>query len=71
MDPPPNVEWWDAKLVPNESYDDFDIHHGALDELINNIVQHPVPIEPPAEEGKVEIKPLLLTDKVQPLDILL
>ncbi|KAJ3364739.1 hypothetical protein HDU91_002449 [Kappamyces sp. JEL0680] len=63
-EPPPAVEWWDAKLVANESYEDFDSSHGALQELINNIIQHPVPIEPPAEEGvQIAPKPLILTEK--------
>ncbi len=52
-------------MLPNESYEEFDSSHGALQELINTIIQHPVPIEPPAEEGvQVAPKPLLLTDKV-------
>ena len=66
-EPPPFVEWWDAKLLPNESYDEFVVEElvDVLGDLINSIVQHPVPIEPPLEEGVVvPIKPLLLTQMV-------
>lgn len=64
---PPPVEWWDTKLLPNESYDDVVVENlvDMLGEIINSIVQHPVPIEPPLEEGvTVPIKPLLLTKMV-------
>lgn len=66
-EPPPFVEWWDAKLLPNESYDEVVVGElvDVLGDLINSIVQHPVPIEPPLEEGVVvPIKPLLLTQMV-------
>lgn len=49
----------------NESYKDFNPDQGALQELINNIVQHPVPIEPPAEDGViVPQRAVLLTKQV-------
>lgn len=48
----------------NESYDGFDIGHGSLKEIINNLVQHPIPIEPPAEPGAPPAKPIMLTKKV-------
>ncbi|KAI8930067.1 pre-mRNA processing factor 3-domain-containing protein [Entophlyctis helioformis] len=53
---PPAVEWWDAKLLPEESYDKHnpDVPYPQGDQLITNLVQHPVPIAPPAEPGAQE-----------------
>jgi U4/U6 small nuclear ribonucleoprotein PRP3 len=60
-DPPPAIEWWDAKLVPNDTYVGFDINHSSG--LINNLIQHPVPIEPPGEGPVPAPRPLMLTEK--------
>ncbi|KAL2913551.1 U4/U5/U6 small nuclear ribonucleoprotein prp3 [Polyrhizophydium stewartii] len=64
-EPPPPVEWWDAKFVPEESYDSMPatgpFTHG--DELITNLEQHPVPIQPPAEPGAPPPRPIMLTKK--------
>lgn len=53
-DPPPAIEWWDAKLVSD--YDKID--YG----LINNLVQHPVPI---IVQEKIIKRELILTKKEQ------
>ncbi|KAJ3090998.1 hypothetical protein HK102_001997 [Quaeritorhiza haematococci] len=65
-EPPPAVEWWDAQLLPNGTYDDFDEGKVVLDEenmIVTKLVQHPVPILPPAEPGMPAPKPLMLTKK--------
>jgi U4/U6 small nuclear ribonucleoprotein PRP3 len=64
-DPPPSVEWWDSKLIPNDSYDRFDFQHIFAGGLINNLVQHPVPIDPPGEGPSPAPRPLMLTKKEQ------
>jgi U4/U6 small nuclear ribonucleoprotein PRP3 len=62
-DPPPIVEWWDTPFV-TESYDDFDSNRD-FSNLITNLVQHPVPIEPPGEGPPPPPRPLMLTKKEQ------
>ncbi|KAI8894847.1 pre-mRNA processing factor 3-domain-containing protein, partial [Globomyces pollinis-pini] len=64
-DPPPTIEWWDKKLVAQESYENFDSNAGAVKDLINNLVQHPVPIEPPLELNTAPPRALILTKKEQ------
>ncbi|KAJ1549718.1 hypothetical protein HK405_002566, partial [Cladochytrium tenue] len=62
--PPPAVEWWDLPLVgPDGTYDIFDFESEIADEHITNLVQHPVPIQPPAELGPPPPKPLMLTKR--------
>ncbi|KAJ3023575.1 hypothetical protein HKX48_002448 [Thoreauomyces humboldtii] len=65
-EPPPAVEWWDAQLVPN-GYDNFDAEtvFGAEMSVVNTLVQHPIPIQPPAEAADPKLKPLMLTKKEQ------
>jgi U4/U6 small nuclear ribonucleoprotein PRP3 len=68
--PPPDVEWWDASLLPNRRY--TDIETLGIENLsirkdgspINNLVLHPIPIPAPAEKSQVELKPMKLTTKV-------
>ncbi|KAJ3188477.1 hypothetical protein HK101_009152 [Irineochytrium annulatum] len=63
-EPPPNVEWWDAQLVgPDAEYESFDVDSKVATEAITNLIQHPVPIQPPAEPGAPPPKPLMLTAK--------
>jgi U4/U6 small nuclear ribonucleoprotein PRP3 len=68
--PPPEVEWWDAKLLPNETYDDLDTGEAETvivkedpEKGISRYVQHPMKIPAPQDKVKVELKPLLLTTK--------
>ncbi|KAK1322420.1 hypothetical protein QJS10_CPA03g00613 [Acorus calamus] len=63
-DPIPEVEWWDLPLLTSGSYGD-----GTEDKLnmdkINIYVEHPLPIEPPAEPAPPPPQPLKLTKKEQ------
>ncbi|KAJ3416978.1 3',5'-cyclic-nucleotide phosphodiesterase (PDEase) (3':5'-CNP) [Chytridiales sp. JEL 0842] len=65
-EPPPIVEWWDAPLVgQDKTYDDFSLNAPHIEEVVTNLIQHPVPIQPPAELGPPPPKPLMLTKKEQ------
>ncbi|KAI6158269.1 pre-mRNA processing factor 3-domain-containing protein [Pisolithus tinctorius] len=69
-EPPPEVEWWDAALLPNKTYDDLVMGFAALNIRTENspvtiYVQHPIPIPAPADKNKVGLKPLKLTTKEQ------
>ncbi|KAJ7527443.1 hypothetical protein O6H91_16G054600 [Diphasiastrum complanatum] len=62
----PDVEWWDAVLLPSGSYKD--VTEGELKvrmEKLTIYVEHPVPIEPPAEPLPPPPQPLKLTKKEQ------
>ncbi|KAJ3158723.1 hypothetical protein HDU86_002688 [Geranomyces michiganensis] len=63
-EPPPAVEWWDAILVP-DGYDNFDADSVLYTEssLVTHLVQHPVPIQPPAEGAEPKPRPVMLTLK--------
>ncbi|KAJ3169978.1 hypothetical protein HDU88_000620 [Geranomyces variabilis] len=63
-EPPPAVEWWDATLVPN-GYDNFDADSVLYTEtsLVTHLVQHPIPIQPPAEAAEPKPRPVMLTVK--------
>ncbi|KAF8316841.1 PRP3-domain-containing protein [Clavulina sp. PMI_390] len=67
-EPPPEVEWWDASLLPNKTYDDLDLGFDALNirgsgSPITELVQHPIPIPAPWDKNIVALKPLKLTKK--------
>ncbi|CAM6115815.1 unnamed protein product [Calypogeia fissa] len=65
-DPIPDVEWWDAGLLQSGSYDDIaDGKFRVKAEKITIYVEHPVPIEPPAEPTPPAPQPLKLTKKEQ------
>lgn len=62
----PDIEWWDQILLVNGSYEE-DVTDDAINIRPNKItiyVQHPVPIEPPAEALPPPPQPLKLTKKV-------
>lgn len=65
---PPEAEWWDKALLPNDSYRDLErgIEHLNLrgGSVIDHLIQHPIPILPPGDKNKVMPKPLMLTKKV-------
>lgn len=66
LDPVPDVEWWDAHILANGTYDD--IAEGRWEvkpEKINIYVEHPVPLEPPMEAPEPPPQPLKLTKKEQ------
>jgi U4/U6 small nuclear ribonucleoprotein PRP3 len=68
---PPEAEWWDKPLLPNDSYQDLErgIEHLNLrgSSVIDHLIQHPIPILPPGDKNKVAPKPLMLTKKVTPI----
>lgn len=65
-DPPPNIEWWDLPLLKDGSYDS-PLDHGILSEegepVISNLIQHPIPIQPPNSDN-VPPMIVMLTKKV-------
>lgn len=60
VEEPPDVEWWDEALVT--SYDAGD-NPNALKTVVSNLIQHPVPLEPPQERNAPAPKPMYLTSK--------
>lgn len=66
-DPIPDIEWWDVALLHSGNYGD--ITNGTIDEgnlkmeKFNFYVEHPRPIEPPAEPAPPPPQPLKLTKK--------
>ncbi|XP_071702486.1 protein RDM16-like isoform X3 [Rutidosis leptorrhynchoides] len=66
-DPIPDVEWWDVTLLDSGSYGN--ITEGGLaedvlkKEKVTLYVEHPRPIEPPAEPAPPPPQPLKLTQK--------
>ncbi|KAF8675080.1 PRP3 protein [Rhizoctonia solani] len=72
---PPAVEWWDASLLPNKTYDDLNPQSDSKeinlantnirsqDSPITMYVQHPIPVPAPWEKNQTELKPLKLTSK--------
>ena len=57
--PPPDVEWWDKDFVDSS----YDSPKALLDDLITNLIHHPIAIEPPGPQ--VPQKPLPLTKEEQ------
>ncbi|KAK3018516.1 hypothetical protein RJ639_003689 [Escallonia herrerae] len=68
-DPIPEIEWWDVPLLQAGSYGDITDGNIAADKLkiekITIYVEHPRPIEPPAEPAPPPPQPLKLTKKEQ------
>ncbi|KAH9896654.1 PRP3-domain-containing protein [Cubamyces lactineus] len=69
-DAPPAVEWWDAALLPNKTYDDIELGMSKLnirtaDSPITLYIQHPIPIPAPGDKTEQTLKPLKLTKKEQ------
>lgn len=63
-DPIPEIEWWDKVFLPSRNYKDID--EGIVkEEKVTLFVEHPVPIEPPAEPAPPPPQPLKLTKKEQ------
>ncbi|WCJ19453.1 U4/U6 small nuclear ribonucleoprotein Prp3 [Euphorbia peplus] len=64
----PDIEWWDAPLLPGCTYneiDDVNLHDKLKMEKMTFYVEHPQPIEPPAEPAPPPPQPLKLTKKEQ------
>ncbi|KAI3982402.1 hypothetical protein MKX01_041240 [Papaver californicum] len=68
-DPIPEVEWWDVVLLPSGNYGDISGDIITEDKLkiekITIYVEHPLPVEPPAEPAPPPPQPLKLTKKEQ------
>ena len=63
-EPIPEVEWWDAGLLQNKLYELVEEEIGNLrEDKITIYVEHPIPLEPPAEEVQPPPMPLPLTQK--------
>ncbi|XP_071729162.1 protein RDM16-like [Rutidosis leptorrhynchoides] len=58
-DPIPDVEWWDVPLLESGSYGNIVLKKGK----VTLYVEHPHPIEPPAEPAPPPPQPLKLTQK--------
>ncbi|XP_052875814.1 protein RDM16-like isoform X2 [Gossypium arboreum] len=69
-DPIPEIEWWDLPILVSGSYDDI-ADDGVMSkdklkkEKITIYIEHPKPIEPPAEPAPPPPQPLKLTKKEQ------
>lgn len=71
---PPDAEWWDAGLLPNQTYDDLDLGFETLkitttDSPITMYIQHPIPIPAPGDKNTVALKPMMLTKKVGSISV--
>lgn len=67
---PPDVEWWDLNLLPNDSYDDIADNDTASESKLNerkftHYVEHPVQLDPAGEKPPPEPQPLKLTKREQ------
>ncbi|KAG8762244.1 hypothetical protein FRC11_010337 [Ceratobasidium sp. 423] len=72
---PPAIEWWDASLLPNKTYDNMgplseskkpnlaNTNIRSHDSPITMYVQHPIPVPAPWEKNQAALKPLKLTSK--------
>lgn len=65
LEPIPEIEWWDSAILGNpETYDGDETLTGYLNEAkITIYVEHPVPLDPPAEDAPPPPMPLPLTQK--------
>ncbi|KAK9074874.1 hypothetical protein SSX86_003193 [Deinandra increscens subsp. villosa] len=65
-DPIPDVEWWDIPLLVSGTYGNI-IEGGLAEDILKKdkflFVEHPRPIEPPAEPAPPPPQPLKLTQK--------
>ena len=59
----PVVEWWDSKFVGEDGYESVTGDVQESHQLIDNLIQHPVSIEPPSEPGQPAPRELMLTKK--------
>lgn len=66
LEPVPDIEWWDAAVLARGDYEAGD--SGVVEAKVNkitNLVEHPVPLEPPVAAPAVAPRPLMLTKKVR------
>ncbi|CAI0411550.1 unnamed protein product [Linum tenue] len=68
-EPIPEIEWWDLPLLVGGVYGEFEdgiVHDNQLKiQKITSYVEHPRPIDPPAEPAPPPPQPLKLTKKEQ------
>ena len=65
-EPIPEVEWWDVGLMQNKLYEIVEEEiTGLRDDKITIYVEHPVPLDPPAEDAQPPPMPLPLTQRVR------
>ena len=62
------MEWWDAALLVNKTYDDLafgfeNLNIRTQDSPVTLYIQHPIPIPGSGDKNKVGLKPLKLTNK--------
>lgn len=66
LEPIPDVEWWDRLILGNpKSYEEEENSGGSylIETKITQYIEHPVPLEPPAEDAPPPPMPLALTQK--------
>lgn len=64
--PVPDIEWWDAAVLAQATYEPQDDGLVLLKEnKISCLIEHPVPIEPPVERPPPPPQALKLTKKVR------
>ena len=66
----PDVEWWDARLLANGSYEHVEGKPVVNEARITIYVEHPVPLEPPVEAAPPPPMPLMLTQRARTLTLL-
>jgi U4/U6 small nuclear ribonucleoprotein PRP3 len=62
----PDVEWWDAKVLVDKSYDsigDEGIPPNLKPKAITGLIQHPIEVEPPVDPNADVDLPIMLTKK--------
>lgn len=64
VDPVPEIEWWDLTLLTVTAYEQMPNDHTFELKLskITNLVEHPIPAEPPNEKTP-SVMPMFLTQK--------
>ena len=66
QEPPPTIEWWDAAVLDQPDYAPGPDGSVRLkDTKLTNLIEHPVPIEPPVEKPPPPPQALKLTKKVR------
>jgi U4/U6 small nuclear ribonucleoprotein PRP3 len=67
----PDIEWWDAALLPPTGYASLDDEGGLVSALesgksrdkVTHLIQHPVELKPPGESDQPVALPVMLTKK--------
>lgn len=67
VEAPPEIEWWDEALISSyAALDDMaSLKINGDDNIITNLIQHPVALEPPQDKNMPAPKPMYLTSKEQ------